>query len=357
MRKGNFMEKQKNLIKLSNLLLDSLYELKKAKLRQVQTVMEDFCIRCSDATKDSHLFHAAIEREWLTGAENILSRMDRNLNDFSYNLQRFKELVKSDEMVLPNLSDIFAELLQIQQEFGELKFDLKERTISVTTEPITLDNISFGPFEVKLFIDQISKLYSDAPYKVIALKPNPAGTDDSITHPHVSSEKLCEGDGHVSIRKAIEQGRLCDFFSMTINILQTYNPDSPYISLDDWEGISCYDCGSTMAEDDRYYCESCDRDYCSQCSTCCQRCDTTICLGCAYECPGCNEPVCQSCTAKCKECEDTYCKDCLTEEGLCYDCEEQRKESENEEQEQLSEEPKADAPVQPDSVGKTTILS
>ena len=34
MRKGNFMEKQKKLIRLSNLLLDSLYELKKAKLRQ-----------------------------------------------------------------------------------------------------------------------------------------------------------------------------------------------------------------------------------------------------------------------------------------------------------------------------------
>ena len=45
MRKGNFMEKQKNLIKLSNLLLDSLYELRKAKLRQIQNVMEDFGIR------------------------------------------------------------------------------------------------------------------------------------------------------------------------------------------------------------------------------------------------------------------------------------------------------------------------
>jgi hypothetical protein len=355
MRKGNFMEKQKNLIKLSNLLLDGLNELKKAKLRQVQTVMEDFCARCSEATKDSHLFHAAIERDWLTGAENILSRMNRNLNDFSYNLQKFKKLVKSDEMVLPNLSDIFAELLQIQQEFGELKYDLKERTISVITEPITLEEIPFGPFEVKLFIDQISRLYSNAPYKVIALKPNPAGTDDSVTHPHVSSERLCEGDGHVSIRKAIEQGRLCDFFAMTINILQTYNPDSPYVSLDDWEGISCYDCGYTMAEDDRYYCESCDRDYCPQCSTYCRMCDTTICLGCAYECPGCNEPVCQSCAAKCKECEDTYCKDCLTEEGLCHDCEEQGKESENEEQEQLSEEPKADIAVQSNGMGETAV--
>lgn len=86
MRKENFMKKQKNLIRLSNLLLDSLYELKKAKLRQIQNVMEDFGIRCSDATKDSHLFHASIERGWLSSAEQVVSRVSRNLNDFSYYL-------------------------------------------------------------------------------------------------------------------------------------------------------------------------------------------------------------------------------------------------------------------------------
>ena len=355
MRKGNFMEKQKNLIKLSNLLLDSLYELRKAKLRQIQNVMEDFGIRCSDATKDSHLFHRAIEKGWLTGADNIRSRVSRNLNDFSYYLQKFKELVNDDETVLPKLADIYAELAQIEQEFGEIKFDSNEKAISVTTEPITLNDIPLGPFEVKLAIDQISKLYSDAPFRIIALEPNPAGANDSVTHPHVSDERLCEGDGHVAIKSAIEQGRFCDFFTLIVNILQTYNPSSPYISLDDWEGTSCYDCGCTVSDDDRYYCEYCDRDYCSECSTYCQKCDTTVCLGCAYECPSCNEPVCHNCTAKCEDCERTFCKDCLDEEGLCQNCQEQRKESENEEQEQLSEEPKADATVQSDSLGETIV--
>ena len=345
MRKGKFMEKQKNLIRLSNLLLDSLYELKKAKLLQIQNMMQDFCLRCSDTTKDSHLFHAAVERGWQSSAENIISRISRNLSDFSYHLQRFKQLVSTDEGKLPKLSDIFAELSQIDQELGEYQFDLKEKTISVITEPITLDDISLGSFEIKLFIAEIRKIHSAAPYGIIALEPNPAGTDPNVTHPHVSSEKLCEGDGHVSIRRALEQGRLCDFFTMIVSILQTYNPDSPYVSLDDWEGISCYDCGCTIPGDDCYYCEYCDRDYCAQCSTYCRICDTTSCLGCACECPSCNESVCQSCTDKCKECDETFCKECLTEEGICQTCEEQRKESENEEQEQFSEEPKADAAV------------
>ncbi len=110
MRKENFMEKQKNFIRLSNLLLDSLYELQKAKLRQIQNVMEDFGIRCSDATKNSHLFHRAIEKGWLTGADNIRSRINRNLNDFSYYLQKFKELVNADETALPKLSEFMQSL-------------------------------------------------------------------------------------------------------------------------------------------------------------------------------------------------------------------------------------------------------
>ncbi len=339
------MKKQKNLVRLSNLLLDSLNELKKGRLQQIQAVLDDFNIKCSDATKDSHLFRTATEKGWLIGAGDIRSRISRNLNDFSYYLQRFKELASADEIVLPKIADIYAELVQIEQEFGDIKFDAEEKAISIITEPITLEDIPFGPFEVKLFIGQINRLYSDAPFRIIALEPNPAGTNASVTHPHVSDERLCEGDGHVAIRSAIEQGRFCDFFTLIVNILQTYNPGSPYVSLDDWEGISCYDCGCTVSGDDSYYCEYCDREYCSECSTYCQKCDTTVCLGCAYECPSCNEPVCRSCTAKCRDCEETFCKDCLDEEGLCQNCQEQRKESENEEQEQLSEEPKANAAV------------
>ena len=346
------MKKYKNIVRLSNLLLEAICQLKRQRLRQIQNSFDDFSHRCSDVTKDSHLYYTAVEKGWLKGAGKVISRVSRNLNDFSYHLQRFKELINADETKLPKLSDVFDELSQIDQELGEYKFDLKEKTISVITEPITLDDISFGSFEIKLFIDQINKLYTDSPYRVIALEPNPAGADDNVTHPHVSSERLCEGDGHVSIKRSLEQGRLCDFFTMIVSVLQTYNPDSPYVSLDDWEGISCYDCGCTVSGDDCYYCECCDRDYCSQCSTYCRMCDTTICLGCAYECPSCNEPVCQSCAAKCKDCEEAYCKDCLTEDGLCNSCQEQRKENEDEEQESESETQPA---IQSDSMGETII--
>ena len=342
------MKKDRNLIKLSNLLLSALSELELQRLRQIQASFENFNSKCADAIKESHLFNAAVEKNWLGSADKIRSRISRNLNDFSYHLQRFKELINADDTRLPNLSDIFAELSQIEEELGEFNYDLKEMTISVITEPITLDNLLFGPFEIKLFINRINKLYTDSPYRVIALEPNPAGADDSVTHPHVSSESLCEGDGHTAIRRALEQGRLCDFFTMVVSILQTYNPDSPYISLEEWEGVSCYDCGYTIAGDNCYYCEYCDMDYCSECSTYCRVCETTICLGCACECPDCGERVCRNCTAICKECEENYCKDCSTKEGLCQNCLEQRKENDDEEQAETTE---ADTEVQSNGVG------
>ena len=349
------MKKYKNHIRVANMLLQALHGLKHERLLKIQQRLEDFSYKCSDVTKNSRIFQRAVDRCWYLSAEKIRSRISRNLNDFSHHLEQFKNTVNTDDIKLPKSGDIVAELMQIEQEFGEIKFDLKARTISVITESIVLDEISFGPFEIRLFLNEIKKLATESPYKIIALEPNPAGSDCDVTHPHVSHEKLCEGDGYIPIRKAIQQGRLNDFFTIIVQILQTYNPDSPYVSLDDWEGVSCYDCGYTVAGDDCYYCEECERDYCSNCSSYCQICDTTICLGCSYECPACNQPVCRHCTVVCAECEETLCKDCIDDEGLCNSCQEQRKEQEDEELEEAATAAEAELTVQSDSMGQTRI--
>ena len=326
------MKKQKELFQLSDTTLKAIDELKIQHLKKIQNSMADFCYHCGNAGKDSHMLNLAVQRNWQASAKKIIGRINRNLNDFSYQLQRVQQTMNSETGKTPKLNDIYAELCQIQQEYGQLKYDLKEQTLSIITDSISLDDIPFGPFEIRLRISDICQLYSSSPYRVIALDPNPAGSDSCVTHPHVSNDILCEGDGHMPIRRALEDGRLCDFFTIIINILQTYNPDSPYVSLDDWEGVSCCDCGRSVSGDDSYYCEFCDNDYCSQCSTYCQRCDTTTCLGCAYECPDCEEPVCRNCIAVCKQCEGEFCKDCLTEDGLCKSCDQDRKDNTDEQQ-------------------------
>jgi hypothetical protein len=349
------MNKYKQHIRTADLLLQALNNLKLEKLRKIQNSLGDFSCRCMQFNKGSRLFQYAVDRCWYPSARKVQSRISRDLNDLSNFMDQFKNTINADNIKLPQPGEIVNELLQIEQEFGDIKLDLNNKTVSVITESIVLEEISFGPFEIRLFLDQIKNLATDSPYKIIALEPNPAGSDCNVTHPHVSSEKLCEGDGFMPIRTAIQQGRLSDFFTIIVQILQTYNPDSPYVSLDDWEGISCYDCGYTVAGDDCYYCEDCERDYCSSCSTYCQICDTTVCLGCSFECPGCNKPVCRHCTEVCVECDETYCKDCINEEHLCFGCQETREEQENEELEEETTISAAEPAVQPDSLGQTRI--
>ena len=85
------MKEYMNTIRLANLLLEAFCELRKQRLRQIQTSFEDFICRCTDVTRDSHLFHAAVEKGWLSSAEKVISKVSRNLTDYSHQLQKFKE--------------------------------------------------------------------------------------------------------------------------------------------------------------------------------------------------------------------------------------------------------------------------
>jgi len=82
-----------------------------------------------------------------------------------------------------------------------------------------------GPFRIALYLDSLRELYQRTPYFVTAIDPHPAATDNAVTHPHVSNDVVCEGDGAAAIRAALEIGRFTDFFAMVRCILTTYNPD------------------------------------------------------------------------------------------------------------------------------------
>jgi len=272
-----------------------------------------------------------------------------------------------ENVKVSTLSALFDELSQLQDEFTKIEFGDDEDTISVITEPIELEGVYLGPFEIKLQLNKLSELYKDSPYYLIALDPCPAATSEDVTHPHVSNEKVCEGDGHTAITAALEQGRLTDFFTMVKSILNTYNPDSPYVSIYDWESTACYDCGYVVSGEDCCYCYRCERDFCSECSTYCHDCDETICMGCAGKCEVCDEPICSSCIQECAECGKYVCQRCICED-LCLDCEQLIKDNENEEQnkednQKSSETEKTEgesipsnSQIQPNSMGEAPVL-
>jgi len=305
------------------------------------------------------LIDKALSQNWMAAAQVCRNRLEIAVNDIPWMISNLRQYLERRDPKEPVMKDILAEFNQITQELGEIHFDRKNQSLSIITDTITLEEVYLGDFEIRLDVDRISEMSKCAPYRIIAQDPHPAAASSEVTHPHVSGQILCEGDGSAAIRNALREGRVFDFFNMVINILKTYNSFSPYIKLEDWYGVSCYDCGRSMSEDDRYYCNECDNEFCESCSTFCRMCEGTICLGCAGQCDSCEVVICRNCAKRCKHCGNLCCSECI-ENGLCNSCQEEIENEPTEQHHQTinqqTNSPSEIPAVQPDGLGQAAIF-
>ena len=268
--------------------------------------------------RTSRLLEIARQRGWRTAAARLEQRLQRELLNLRLQLDQLADASQADRVpAYPlQLRLLYEELLAPFEDYEQVEIDLKRRTVSVISDPIELDGIDLGRFEIRL---KYAALQHAPRYEVIALEPNAAASNSSVTHPHVQDDRLCEGDGQAAIRSALSQGRLSDFFQIVVQILQTYNDSSPYVSLDDWTGEPCEDCGVTTRDDDGASCGYCEKLLCGQCQTCCSMCGDGCCDSCTDRCDGCEEFLCRSCQQSCSSCDDVFCENCL-EETTCNTC-------------------------------------
>jgi len=255
------------------------------------------------------------ERAWNGPVSKLTAEVERLGRELSYAMSGLERAGQDIRKKPPSLRDIWAELKQARDEFGSLRYDASRENLTVVTEPVELEEVYLGPFEIRLDILSLTDP-RHTPYWVEALDPHPAACNAAVTHPHVSEERLCPGDAGAAIRQALSAGRICDVFTLIRAVLMTYNSGSPYVSLDNWFGMACYECGYVMSDDDVRWCEICGRDYCSECASYCHQCDDTTCLGCLRTCPVCEEPTCTSCMTACPDCGRDLCGLCL-DENLC----------------------------------------
>jgi hypothetical protein len=222
---------------------------------------------------------------------------------------------------LPSMREVVGELQALQTEFEKWSFDPEEQSLSIETEPIELEGVPLGPFQVRLDLNKLASIDSNPVYKVIALDPSPPACNENVTHPHVRDNLLCEGDASSSIDAALLDGRLCDFFLLVASVLRTYNPSSPYVKLENWEGVPCYDCGCVVDGDHRVQCQGCENDFCDDCVSSCVQCGFTACHSCLGVCDLCGSEICDGCREKCSKCEETYCASCV-KDSVCVTCKE-----------------------------------
>jgi hypothetical protein len=259
--------------------------------------------------------------------------MERALRDCQQALTQVLDRQAQARPTRPSLclapGEIYAELVGLFAEFDDVECNLRQRTISVVTEPVVLDDVHLGPFRIELDLEYGDDGLPD--YSVSPTDPHPATCDDEVTHPHVRDGGLCAGEGTVPIRRALEDGRLGDFFRIISQVLHTYNPGSAYVELDEWEGDSCAACGTSVAEDELVRC------WASSESVCCE---------CAVNCPECGHDFAPDRTEVCEGCEDPYCTNCL-DEGLCHACREKARDEEHQHETRQREIESGHQPAEP----------
>jgi hypothetical protein len=262
-------------------------------------------------------FRKSVEKACLEMVREV-----RNLrSDSSTVCAKGEALVNTPQQT--SIRQIFEDLKAIDENMeGGLRWDHKLKHLYVTTDAIDLrddehDTSTYlGEFEIRLQIPQIFNP-DQTEYGVVitALDPHPSARKGQVTHPHVNDEHLCMGDGKMAIFGAVQQGRLYDVFEIIKSILNTYNPDSPYVKLEEWEygddedDSSCDDCG--YSTDELYTCNSCGHSLCSECSGTCHHCEESYCNEHLSTCEECDESVCEGCMTKCPDCEVVMCKSCL----------------------------------------------
>ena len=107
------------------------------------------------------------------------------LREIQYCRDRLLELVpplkeRAARKEPPKESEIFREIMALEEEFDTVECDPASADLWVTTEPIVLEGIDLGRFDIRLDWNRSS---SSSPYRVVALEPNPAAANESVTHP------------------------------------------------------------------------------------------------------------------------------------------------------------------------------
>ncbi len=272
--------------------------------------------RCLKLVRQLRVAHS---RDWHGAAECVRRDLIAALESHQRELQSLSTLLSNmaHKPAVVNMRDIYEELTALHDEFDGVSWHAKQGTLSVATESIRLDDVYLGSFEIQLDCRSLP----NAHYEIIALDAQPPSCNESVTHPHVQDNVLCEGDAQVPIQQALSDGRLTDFFQLVAITLSTYNASSAYVTLADWDGVPCVDCGSNASEDYRMSCSRCEEVVCDDCSRSCEDCGDHCCGECLGLCHACENCYCGNCLKRCDHCGTRNCSGCRWEER-CKRCHE-----------------------------------
>lgn len=219
-----------------------------------------------------------------------------------------------------------------KKTLGEIRKEKKTATIPMwlvaTTQRCILTDLNapprqwdLGQFEIRLrvakVVGQAYDWLNGGNLQCHALTPFPHKSKRECTHPNISSNRLCLGEGKIAIAASLNTGQLLSFFENVNNVIMTYGSDNPHARLEDWMSVyNCRDCN--LLFDDRAIhnntagrCNDCNSAICGGCRCKCATCQkTNVCSTCRKKCDFCDTVSCRSCDTTCVSCTKHFCLNC-----------------------------------------------
>jgi hypothetical protein len=244
------------------------------------------------------------------GLSESLLEISHRLKEDRFKLEKFRQQTLDIIGNLASLRDI-------------AKIDYEDEGIFFTyrTEPICLEfdeySVNLGEFDILVSFRRGMQPNID----VKAIDPNPSD-DGGYHHPHVADEVMCLGHAENKVDYMLSQFMIVDLFDVLEIMLKTYNPNSPYRTLEEWHvEYECSECGKSMTGDEYKRCYCCDGILCEDCLTTVRGAGVYVCSTCAkrYHCDICKEYKLGVVDLDC--CNKRTCSECLSEESIkCRIC-------------------------------------
>jgi hypothetical protein len=141
-----------------------------------------------------------------------------------------------------------------------------------TMYDVYLDDVYIGDLGVTMALERFE----------VRVKNTSIDLDDKggYHHPHVARDGWICWNGHDEEAEAYHaEGDFLAVKDMIEALLQTYNPHSPYISLENWEqgsGAYCSACEERCDEDELGWSQSYGGELCESCRAWCEKCDEYV---------------------------------------------------------------------------------
>lgn len=243
-----------------------------------------------------------IETEW----EPPCFRFDRGtLKERRLDLRERIEVLRRESRTIKSqsLDAMTGSLRTLFEETGLL--GSAPARVRFIVDSVELKGVHIGDLEVTFSLEGFE-------VKVINLTED-TGSKGGYQHPHVNSLGLICWSEHLAEARAYHaSGDFLALKDLIENLLRTYNKESPYITLEDWEnglGESCSDCGERRNGDDLSYSSQGGGSLCSDCRRYCERCDEHVpdrCFDTEFD-------ACEACveadTRPCAFCEERFWED------------------------------------------------